>query len=424
MACINKRRRRSLAILLAFLVVRSTVSWILPPSQVVSVFRSGMMIHRRKRHRVQASSLLQETRSVEIAASSQDPDEEVTIGQTRQKNSINSEQWSLRFASVGRLYAGADSGTQARNSSSTEEDIAITKLREFTVVVVGLGGVGSWAAEALCRSGVGNLILIDLDDICISNTNRQLHATSSKVGQLKIHAMQRRLVDVNPDCNVSLIHDFVLSENVDAILDECCNIVAAARAGTTSPSATPPSISNMTTTQLLVLDCMDGAAEKAALIAACTDRHVPIVTCGGAAGKRDPTRIVCDDLARLAGDKLLASCRLVLRKVHHFPIGLDFEQRQKRKRPVKKWYISAIYSTEPEPLPASSASTVLQPTSNLRRCDGGALGTACFVTGSFGFLAAARCVDMITGALPLVAPQRRYTTAAAIATKKASKMQQ
>lgn len=85
----------------------------------------------------------------------------------------------------------------------------VERLAASTVAVVGLGGVGSWAAEALCRSGVGNLILVDLDDICISNTNRQLHATSTTVGHMKIDEMRRRLIDINPQCQVTNIHDFV-----------------------------------------------------------------------------------------------------------------------------------------------------------------------------------------------------------------------
>ena len=85
----------------------------------------------------------------------------------------------------------------------------VNRLAASTVAVVGVGGVGSWAAEALCRSGVGNIVLIDMDDICISNTNRQLHALSSTVGKLKIQEMQQRLIDINPQCNVTTIFDFV-----------------------------------------------------------------------------------------------------------------------------------------------------------------------------------------------------------------------
>ena len=89
------------------------------------------------------------------------------------------------------------------------QNIILNRLSSATVAIIGLGGVGSWTAEALVRSGIGNIILVDLDDICISNTNRQLHALSSTVGKLKIEEMKRRLLDINPGCNVTLVHDFV-----------------------------------------------------------------------------------------------------------------------------------------------------------------------------------------------------------------------
>jgi tRNA threonylcarbamoyladenosine dehydratase len=417
---VNEKSIIILRLLLAFIVgARSTVSWMIPPSQhdvlipvLIHDRQPGIMvILPRKRHgRVVQTSLSLQARMEDQTAIVDEIQQQQHHSATNQteKNSVDEEAWDLRFASVGRLYGGSSSSMDdAVESSSTDNDndadqsIIIQRLREFTVVVIGLGGVGSWAAEALCRSGVGNLILIDLDDICISNTNRQLHAMSSTVGQLKIEQMQRRLLDINPDCNVSLIHDFVSVDNVHEILNDCCNVVTTTRGIPTSAAAKSFNI----TTSLIILDCIDRAAEKSALIAACTDRHIPIVTCGGAAGKRDPTRVVCEDLARLSGDKLLAWCRLTLRKSYHFPTGLPFDLRQKRRRPVKKWYISAIYSPE---IPANTDESPLtrQRTSSLRRCDG-SLGTACFVTGSFGFLAAARCVDMITGALPLRAPKRR-----------------
>jgi tRNA A37 threonylcarbamoyladenosine dehydratase len=105
------------------------------------------------------------------------------------------------------LYANKQR-IDSTTSQPTKETI-LSRLSSATVAVIGLGGVGSWAAEALVRSGVGNIVLIDLDDICISNTNRQLHAMSSTVGKMKIGEMKRRLVDINPQCNVTLVHDFV-----------------------------------------------------------------------------------------------------------------------------------------------------------------------------------------------------------------------
>jgi tRNA A37 threonylcarbamoyladenosine dehydratase len=127
----------------------------------------------------------------------------------------------------------------------------VDRLAQATVVVVGLGGVGSWSAEALCRSGIGNLVLIDLDDICISNTNRQMHAMSSTVGKFKIDEMARRFKDINPDCNITLIHDFVSADNVDGFLTSIPGVTAC-------------------------LDAIDGTKGKSALIAACARHQIPV----------------------------------------------------------------------------------------------------------------------------------------------------
>jgi tRNA A37 threonylcarbamoyladenosine dehydratase len=242
----------------------------------------------------------------------------------------------------------------------------VERLSRATVIVVGLGGVGSWAAEALCRSGVGNLVLIDLDDICISNTNRQLHALSSTVGKMKIEEMKRRLLDINPQCHVTLIHDFVGPDNVQDIL-----------LGVSSVSGVSA-----------CLDAIDGARGKTSLIAACASLKIPIVTCGGSAGRTDPTKFVYDDLTRVQNDKLLAACRKDLRKHYGFEAGLSFRELQQTKAP-RKWRIQAVYSMEtPKIVPQGTHG------SSMRRCDG-ALGTACFVTGTAGFVAAGLIVDMI-----------------------------
>lgn len=133
------------------------------------------------------------------------------------------------------------------------------------------------------------------------------------------------------------------------------------------------------------LDAIDASREKTALLAACVERNIPIVTCGGAAGKVDPTKIKCEDLTRVQGDKLLGNCRTNLRKYHGFAKG-----ERDKKRKAKEWGIGAVYSLEATAsLPAGEDKV-----SALRRCDG-ALGTACFTTGTFGFVLAARVVDMI-----------------------------
>lgn len=313
---------------------------------------------------LRGDSLLANSQTIMFRRSSQLQDKtEVSIDISHEVD-LRQEEYQLRFASVGRLY-----------EDQASDFNPLQRLEQATVVIVGLGGVGSWSAEALCRSGIGNLVLIDLDDICISNTNRQLHATSSAIGKLKIEEMQRRLLDINPYCNVSLVHEFVSPENVHGVIGDL---------GAT-----------------VLVDMIDGSKEKSALLAACADLQIPVVTCGGAAGRRDPTKIVCDDLTEVTGDKLLATCRKELRKYHGFERGLPFQEKRKMKQSKsRKWNIQAIFSTEPQKsLPAGADLG-----SSFRRCDG-ALGTACFVTGAYGFATAARVVDMI--AEGRIAPPRR-----------------
>lgn len=264
------------------------------------------------------------------------------------------EQHHLRFSGVGRLYS---SGT----SPNAHLDI-VDKLAASTCAVFGIGGVGTWAAEALCRSGVGNLILVDMDEICISNVNRQLHATTSTIGKSKIHEMERRLLDINPNINTTTIFDFVTLDNIDEMMD-----------------LLPP--------DCVVLDCIDGQREKAALIVACYERGMSVVTCGGAAGRKDPTKIVCDDLTNAQEDRLLFRCRKLLRKEYDWPKGPA--QGEKNNHKVKPWGIPAVFSTEIQKSVDQSGTA-----GSLRRCDG-ALGTACFLTGTYGFVAASRVIDMI-----------------------------
>lgn len=282
---------------------------------------------------------------------------------------VNDTQYQLRFGGVGRLYAG-----KSKNPSKDDTEgvfLIMDRLRSAVVVVIGLGGVGSWAAEALCRSGVGTLVLIDLDDVCISNMNRQLHALSSTAGQMKIDAMRERLMLINPACNILRVHDFVTKENVDDIFGRAQNEL---RIGVQITA---------------VLDAIDGAKEKAAIISYCDRHKLPVVTCGGAAGRSDPGQIQRRDLTLVTGDKLLASCKKELRKNFGFKAGLPFRELQKGRK-VKKWSIDCVYSDEE--VTASDISTATN--SSLRQCDG-ALGTACFVTGTFGFAAAAAIVNQI-----------------------------
>ena len=258
----------------------------------------------------------------------------------------------------------------------------LDRLSSATVAIIGLGGVGSWSAESLCRSGIGNIILIDLDDICISNTNRQLHATSSNVGKMKIDVMKSRLLDINPHCNVTLMHDFVTMENANSILSSLL-------------------LNNLTA----CIDAIDGMYEKTALLLACVNLGIPIVTCGGAAGRMDPSKVVVDDLTKVKEDRLLFKCRKLLRQKYGFPkvpIASSAGKAKSEGR-VRNWRIQAVYSTEVQQRIVMTDDVVRKENesnndvvanSSFRTCDG-PLGTASFVTATYGLSAAWKVVEMI-----------------------------
>ena len=285
-------------------------------------------------------------------------------------SSSSPEQGYLdRFGGTGRLYSGAQ----------VPSETVLERMRRATVVIVGIGGVGSWAAEAICRSGVGSLVLVDLDDICISNTNRQIHATTSGIGLMKIDVMKQRLLDIHPDCNVTLVHDFVDEENARDMLETIGPITA-------------------------LIDAIDGATAKSALIGACADLSIPVVTVGGVAGRRDPFQIICADLVNVEDDRLLSNCRKILRKKYNFPAGLSFSQKRATKKKLKKWKITCVYTRGALP-PKHTSNQDENASSSFRLCDG-SLGTACFVTGAYGFAAASLCIDMIAND-KLIPPNRR-----------------
>ena len=164
-----------------------------------------------------------------------------------------------RFAGIARLY-----GIEG-----------LERLRAAHVAIVGVGGVGSWAAEAMARCGVGEISLFDLDDVCVSNANRQLHALDSTVGKPKVEVMAERLRGINPDCTVHAVADFVTRDTMAEYIT--------------------PNID-------CVIDCIDAVNAKAALIAWCKRRKIQIITTGGAGGQIDPTLIQVCDLNRTFND--------------------------------------------------------------------------------------------------------------------------
>ncbi len=241
---------------------------------------------------------------------------------------------------------------------------AMERLARARVLVVGLGGVGSWAVEALARSGVGALTLMDGDDVCVSNTNRQLHAVSDAVGKPKAAVMAERVRAINPECRITERAEFFHRDAAERPFEE---------------------------TLSAVVDCVDGVTAKATLIGTCLARGIPVVSCGGAAGKLDPAQVQVADLARVHHDRLLMFVRKKLRKHYGLP-----------GRGNKPMGIPCVFSPEPVRSPQACGNLAPSPLGEDDEgpaCEG-RLGSAVFVTGAFGFHAAAAVVRMLVERAP------------------------
>lgn len=249
-----------------------------------------------------------------------------------------------RFGGIDRLY-GRDS---------------LTRLAAAHVCVVGIGGVGSWAAEALARSGVGRLTLIDLDHVAESNINRQVQALSETLGQAKVLAMKERIFAINPDCVVTTIEDFVTPENAATVLPVCD----------------------------AVIDAIDQVRAKAALIAHCRRAKIPVVTTGGAGGRTDPARLKVDDLSRTTQDALASKVRARLRKEYDFP-----------REPKKKFGVLCVYSDEQIQRPGGPAGgdacDIDEHEAGLHGLNCAGYGSSVCVTAAFGFAASARAIGIL-----------------------------
>lgn len=233
-------------------------------------------------------------------------------------------------------------------------------LQQRHVVVVGLGGVGSWAAEALARTAVGRVTLIDLDDVCVSNTNRQSHALDGNIGRMKVEVMAERLRAINPDIDVRAVIDFLTPDNLGDYLDP-------------APDA--------------VLDAIDSVRVKAALIDYCKRRKIPLVTTGGAGGQIDPLQIKIEDLSRTTQDPLAARTRHLLRR--HYGFSRD---------PKRKFGVDCVYSTEQLRYPQTDGdvcATKPAPGESVRLDCATGFGASMMVTASFGLVAASRIVDRL-----------------------------
>lgn len=251
-----------------------------------------------------------------------------------------------RFGGVTRLYG---------------ED-GLRRLQQAHVVVVGIGGVGSWAVEALARNAVGRMTLIDLDNVAESNVNRQLHAVDDNFGKAKVSAMATRVHQINPQAIVHQVEDFITADNVATTMAEI--------------NLHPIDV---------VLDCADDAKAKVALAALCVQQSWPLFVSGSAGGRLDPTRIQLDDLAMVKGDKLLAKVRQQLRKHHGFSKAI------KQKKP-KRMGVNCIYSNEPVIKPTEVCETG-DDVSAVTGLNCAGYGSSVAVTAPFGFALAQNAIN-------------------------------
>lgn len=251
-----------------------------------------------------------------------------------------------RFSGIDRLYGSG----------------AIERLAGRRVAVVGLGGVGSWLVEALARSAVGQIDLIDADDICLSNTSRQLHALEGQYGRSKAVALAERCRAINPECVVEAVESFLTPSNLEELLDRNYD---------------------------LVLDACDSFRSKVELIVWCRRRKQPLIVCGSAGGRSDPTKVSVRDLSRTEHDAMLALIRRKLRGEFNFPKNRD-----------RYFGVPAVFSLENVKYPQADGSVCgLRPAANadagLKLDCGAGLGAATHVTGAFAFVMAGKALELL-----------------------------
>ena len=256
------------------------------------------------------------------------------------------ERWTERFAGIDRLYGAG----------------ALARFAGCHVAVVGLGGVGSWLVEALARSGVGRLTLIDADDLCVSNTNRQLPALEGQFGRNKAVAMAERCLAINPGMTVDPVLSFLTPSNLEEMLGRGYD---------------------------LVIDACDSFRTKVEAIAWCRRRKIPMITVGAAGGRLDPTLVRVRDLSRTEHDAMLALIRRKLRGEFNFP-----------KNHQRYFGVPAIYSLENVQYPQADGSVCgLRPKlgadAALKLDCGAGLGAATHITGAFAFVAAGKALEML-----------------------------
>lgn len=253
-------------------------------------------------------------------------------------------EYQLRFGGISRLYG--QSGAQV--------------IKHAHFCVIGIGGVGSWVVEALARTGIGQITLIDLDDICTTNINRQIHALTDTIGESKVDVMAARIKQINPECQVNCIEDFVTQENLAQLMAKDYDYV---------------------------IDAIDSVKIKSALIAHCKRNKLAIITIGGAGGQTDPSQIQLTDLSQTYQDPLLSKVRNQLRREYNFS-----------RNTKRKFSIDAVFSTEQLMYPDKEGEVchAKQSQDGAMRLDcSGGFGAATHVTASFAFFAVGKAINKL-----------------------------
>lgn len=256
---------------------------------------------------------------------------------------MDSSDFESRFGGIARLY-----GSQAMG-----------KIRQARILVIGIGGVGSWVAEALARTGLGHMTLVDLDDVCVTNINRQIHAVNDTVGKFKVDVMKDRIGTINPYCEVDTKQFFFSPKNLASIFDKEYDFV---------------------------VDACDDFTNKCHLIDHCRKNKIPLVVMGGAGGKTDPLLVRMSDMALSANDRLLAKLRKKLRQDFDFP-----------KDPDEEFGVWSVWSHERAVYPTADGCVTHKAPGLAKNMDcSEGFGSASFVTGTFAFVTTSLVIREIT----------------------------
>jgi tRNA A37 threonylcarbamoyladenosine dehydratase len=254
------------------------------------------------------------------------------------------ENYTHRFSGISRLY-----GIQG-----------MERLAASHVAIVGLGGVGSWIVEAIARAGVGEITLMDFDDVCVSNFNRQIHSLDTTVGKYKVDVMAERVQSINKDCKIHILNDRFSADNSNVLLQNKYDYI---------------------------IDAFDNGPGKTFLADHCRRAKKNLIVLGSVGGKRDPSLIRIDDLSRSKEDALLSFMRKKLRQDYGFP-------REKHK----KFGIPCVFSTEKYVyFNEGCLFKDKKPEGTLKQldCQTG-MGAVTHLTGAFGFFAVSRVIADLT----------------------------